>query len=942
MKNLQPNLDAVTNIEVLSQQTTRILGLTATGDVVEVLGSIAIDDGTDGGGDFSDNADGENDITDMGGGSGSGSDLTGNTICYTRTYTDALDPCFVVGSRITVTDLDPTPTTKASGEEVQAEVTGTITSVSDPVTNQTSAPARGPVTDCFGVEEGQALPLGGRTYFEWECVAHTLVERDYPGFPIFQFDHWIDWPFEYPNGTVQWPLQRLGPTQDNQGNITADAADGASVTFNIGQRIYGRFASQAFSADTLNGYNDTPIGGEVTVVSSEGSKTFRKIRRLTHHPAPRFNFITNGYAVEASYPVGDANTYGNGIQIPGGSTSFTTAMSFSTGAEIAAYFNATARPSGDYSRHSLGDQITLEGADGSDTVWGFRTLYTAYAFVDENNAFLPVSANARGNGATTSSTTAVGIMALAATQPWADGTTYSYDGTSYNWDTTNRVWEIAGSGTEDLCADGGSQGVPSDAMEDPNYTVEICFEVLTSNIDSADTYTWFGTGSDYSIEVICAEDILQDGGDTSVDTRECATLGARQSDGIILNDPSGTALDSGTLGAMGFDIGTVDLNVSRLPGLAALTTSTTLEDVTDGTISFSNEDGSIAATIRYSSAALNGETLTLAGESGVVTTNLGGFASETGGNGTTANTFAFLNANNDPITSLADLSNIATNLDAAGNLDSLAGFRQIRIGFADNAAADTFVNSLTGGEVTNPTGFNDVTFTPVDLTITNGTNTVTLTLGRLFPNGNNSSFFNFLGPDSSTPTGFRPQDITNGAGSYDETDEATWALTNVSGGFENLIVTNAQGKWGSATTVQVCDDSSGGDLTIGGDGMFGGDLTVDGDTDTGGNLSVTGFTYNGLSTVAFFNPQGDEFNVLDPMITDNRVTSFGLSAAAAELLERRGATWVERDFYRGQDSGVAALGGQGVYQLEILGPAVPATDIAVSYTHLTLPTTPYV
>ena len=65
MKNLQPNLDATTNIEVPLQSSTRILGLDEFNNVIELTITTPPDDGDGSGGMGGDGIDGMEMVTGM-------------------------------------------------------------------------------------------------------------------------------------------------------------------------------------------------------------------------------------------------------------------------------------------------------------------------------------------------------------------------------------------------------------------------------------------------------------------------------------------------------------------------------------------------------------------------------------------------------------------------------------------------------------------------------------------------------------------------------------------------------------------------------------------------------------------------------------------------------------------------------------------------------------
>ena len=256
MKHLNANLDNTTNIEVPLINTTRILGLDADNNIVEMDPAGGPDFGDD---DF--NGDGM-DMLDTDDGMDVGDTTPGEEFCYT--LDGDLHPCYSVGGNVRIT-----ATTGSS--YVLTEVTSITT------TPGTGTPAAG---DCDNVQEGDAIT---GEYWEWEIVSQTLGELPWGDFNGNFYDHGIDWPWIYPNGLENW---LLFTTEGGQNGV----ADGSGVNYDVftGRRIYGRFGTNGFP--NAEDANNTPIGQTYTSNrgGSEGTTVLRKIRRISEAPAPQW------------------------------------------------------------------------------------------------------------------------------------------------------------------------------------------------------------------------------------------------------------------------------------------------------------------------------------------------------------------------------------------------------------------------------------------------------------------------------------------------------------------------------------------------------------------------------------------------------------------------------------------------------------------------------
>ena len=348
------------------------------------------------------------------------------------------------------------------------------------------------------------------------------------------------------------------------------------------------------------------------------------------------------------------------------------------------------------------------------------------------------------------------------------------------------------------CATGGNfDAITTGSQQATPDSHEICVEVidvLNPSGDAFDLTSVTGTGSGFTITPYCAnDDIPTDEPQDPIDTRECTNVS--RGDGIILySDNVTTEITTGTLGTVGFDVNTLNLDVTNLPGLSAITTSTTLTDVTDGSITLSNSDDSIRATFGYGSAALNGNTLTLAG-------------------------------------------------NAVTLLDQPVTFNIFNSSFPhpDSIAVASIV-----GEINTTTEF-----TLTSGTIAGGTGPFFVTELILF--GNAISAVRVATTAGGTPLSGV---VTTAGSAAGTTDIST---------IGNLTQTNAQGKWGDASVVQVCDNNTGGD------GNFGGDLGVGGDATFNGNVKIPTLTDNTIPVKAD-----------NDCLVDSAITSVAGTAGVAE------------------------------------------------------------
>ena len=519
------------------------------------------------------------------GGGGDGMDMDGDgddfdeddaeegTILCFDVIGDMIDPCFVAGSVITI----------SKGSE---SIVGEIQTVTSTTTTTGGGSGSTPGTDCFGYEEGDIL--SGDTYYEWEIVAHDL--NTLPGAVSFGAigDHGIDWPWESPNGDVHWLFEshhenaNLPVLRRDDGTVSVEEEYGASVTYNVGRRIYGRFSP---FWQNLKDYNDIPIGDTVVTMrtASEGTTTLRKVGILNQVPALRWHFVTDGFAHEGAFQIGQGSAYGNGLSIPGA-----TYVQFGKGISLTA------------------PEIIEYYAAGGDIDREFNTLYSHYQIQDSNGDLIDDSA--------TFDKADVSLVRSGVAN-FTIGETFVYNGTTYHYNITSggtAVWGLtAGSQTDDLChADGISDPAGLGSTAVTTTTNEICFEVVS--LQTADGEPFELTGA-LNISVICADGDGDDGADPDdpgVDTRECIDLFVDNTVGGISLLNSGTVIGGVAIPA---SVDTMTIDVSNLPGLKALTTSTTLTNVDQGSVEVVGNAPVGSFTATYNSAALNGNILTLAG-----------------------------------------------------------------------------------------------------------------------------------------------------------------------------------------------------------------------------------------------------------------------------------------------------------------------------------------
>ena len=823
MKNLNPNLDATTNIEVPLQDSIRILGLDSMNNVIEIT-SIPLQDpdGNDGTGDM----DG-GDLMD-----GDGMDTNtpidpnvGVEFCYDIAGRRSnINPCYDIGSLVIFTDQTETVT----GSTPRTTINTEVVSIDE---EQSATPATPAARDCNGFLEGEPLPYSPfREYWEWEIGMETIGDQ---GASISL--NGIDWPWEFPNQATQFMKTSSPNLQFPDG--TAFAL-GDQVDYLDGARIYGRFHAPT-SGWASAAYNDAPVGATLTIqtLPGHGSITMRKVRTLTSHPAPQRWVHPAGFSINAIYPPFSAGGSGFGSNC-----------------------GSVTRTSGGTAETLAFGWWPTEKLDGTSTTFEARMFATPLTAADDLNAIQAVNGAVvtTGSGQPTQS----GPFGLR----WT-GVTATSNGTNFinNAPDPNSNFTISTvadgilRGTisdptrAQFCADGGTMnGVGLDGGDASiTYNTRICVSV-TEVTSSFDNYMIATDGSVmYDVNPICSTDI-GDEGDTSdgmggIDTRTCARLKVTSDRGIRVFSTGTTQLVDNTDLTTNPTISTVEINTEELPALRLLTNSTTLTDVEDGTITLERDAEAGSVTIGYSSAALNGDIVTLAGDSGQVTNDLQTFTTSVGGDGTVSGEFAFINGTFNPITTIADLNNIPTYLNEQGATGNVNDFRWIRLGFDNKTAAEAWITDFTGGALTSYTGSTSISLNgEFPLTITNGANTATFLCARITPGGNppNDNWFVLEGTAPGGTRGFRPSDLSAGAGSFDESDLATWTFTSTVGGFGNLTVTNGSGTWSTTETIDVCLDGEGGD------GNFGGDLGVGGDLDVGGDIKLPSITDNTIPVKA--------------------------------------------------------------------------------------------
>ena len=844
MKNLNPNLDATTNIQVPLEDSIRILGLDSMNNVVEVTTIPTQDpDGNDGTGDM----DG-GDLMD-----GDGMDTNtpidpnvGVEFCYdVAGRRSNINPCYDIGSLVIFTDQTETVT----GSTPRTTINTEVVSIDE---EQSATPAAPAARDCNGFLEGEPLPYSPfREYWEWEIGMETIGNQ---GASISL--NGIDWPWEFPNQATQFMKTSSPNLQFPDG--TAFAL-GDQVDYLDGARIYGRFHAPT-SGWASAAYNDAPVGATLTIqtLPGHGTITMRKVRALTNHPAPQRWVHPAGFSINAIYPPFSAGGSGFGSNC------------------------------GSITRTNGGTAETLafgwwptEKLDGTSTTFEARMFATPLTAADDLNAIQAVNGAVvtTGSGQPTQS----GPFGLRWTGVTAtsNGTNFINNAADPNSNfTISTVADGILRGTisdptrAQFCADGGTMnGVGLDGGDASiTYNTRICVSV-TEVTSSFDNYMIATDGSVmYDVNPICSTDI-GDEGDTSdgmggIDTRTCARLKVTSDRGIRVFSTGTTQLVDNTDLTTNPTISTVEINTEELPALRLLTNSTTLTDVEDGTITLERDAEAGSVTIGYSSAALNGDIVTLAGDSGQVTNDLQTFTTSVGGNGTVSGEFAFINGTFNPITTIADLSNIPTYLNEQGATGNVNDFRWIRLGFDNKTGAEAWITDFTGGALTSYTGSTSISLNgEFPLTITNGANTATFLCASITPGGNspNDNWFVLEGTAPGGTRGFRPSDLSAGAGSFDESDLATWTFTSTVGGFGNLTVTNGSGTWSTTETIDVCLDGEGGD------GNFGGDLGVGGDLDVGGDIKLPSITDNTIPVKAANN-----------CLVDSAITSVASTAGVPE------------------------------------------------------------
>ena len=848
MKNLQPNLDATTNIEVPLQGSTRILGLDEFNNIVELTSTTRVLDG-DGMGDM----DGS-DLMDMDGsgplGDTPSSSLTGLEFCYDLPlFRRDINPCYEVGNTVLITD----DSTISDGA---ATVLNTeVISIEETITPGTTSTYTGAGADINGYTAGSALWSAPwmRPSYIWEVISETSPssEGSSAGDP-WQF---VDLPWYWPNQVGQFWLPGIstfweGDTSNPASRtLTRTVTGGNDLTDVVGGTLlYGAFHDNNNGWDNVAEWNDTPVGS-IANVYHHATIQLRKVANMSVHPDPQLWVSTGGFSLYCIYPPFSASHTTSGIpfSFTTGTVTLNVAQDTAGGRTVAAGAHTMGQwfptRKADGTLNGIPDALQQYGVDGflnigdiaSNTAQAGSVISTSDGFVNMGGPF-----GLRVTG---------GSFTLNTSGEWRNNVTDGSRSTHLNalsdmylGDTVAdsnraRLFGAVGSPTTGYVSPGatlvygsytpGAEGsVPTGGGTTADTAVTtICVEVVDHESPIGDSYV-FDTSRTFDFNPLCAtsgggggDPDSTDDGMGGIDTRTCTSKKIGRTDGILLYTSGTTELAAGVDLSTNPTLSTIDLDLTSLgEELATLTTSTTLTDVEDGSLEISVGDASL--TVGYSSAAINGNVVTLGGDVTGGAQSLGDFVS-----GTTAPGW-----NSPQVSAVADLANVGTTFGAAaGNF--------IRFFFSAATDVDTFLNTLTNGDTTSHT--NQFTYrslsnnggaTSADdnaypLTLTSGANTITFQLGSFSMNTATQVNFRAVG---GQPFGVG---TVTGAGSYAQADGLTWTASIDGTVIGNLTVTDGVGEW-FVGTAQVCLNGSGGDASLGGD------LSVGGDTTSGGKLTL--------------------------------------------------------------------------------------------------------
>ena len=830
MRNLQPNLDATTNIEVPLQSSTRILGLDADNNVIELTITTPPDDG-DGSGGM-----GGGDI-DGGGGMGTPvNPAIGTEFCYTlgqnRTnggdastsvFIEDINACYEVGNTVIITDPSTNNPTDGNSDTTITTVVTQINPMVDPATN---APAyAGTGADANGITGGSALWYSPfRDYYSWEVVSETSGSGGAAGYGWT----WLDWVWEFPNSTGVFdnPNNHMLYGQPGSETTLTPIDDGRDLSsFTAGTILYGRFGGNSSNSDM---WNSTANGSTISLNfgTAHGTIVLRKISTLSEHPQPQLWVSTGGFSCYCVYPPFSApynSTYG-----------FT---SKSTGSIRIGTGTAT----------SIGSWYPTIKADGTRN--GIPNLLQPNGIADFTNISSITTHQSRIS-------TGSGNPSQSGPFGWRfTGGTWEYDGNTDNrWENitstapthlnnvstpylsqtisdanrTNFLGAVPDSGyyvtpgstpTLGTFTPAGGAG-PQDATGDPvTSQVQICVEVVS--VDTlATNYMFPVSANTYDFNPLCpAPDDSDDvsDGDGGLDTRVCEDKQVGQTAGIITN-----GLTNGTDLSVG-NISTIDLDLTGFDDLRILTASTTLTDVEDGSIDITNGDATL--TVEYSSAAINGNIITLGG-------------APTGASNLPATTSLTVTSAGSVGVGQIKFSGGASLVSPSYAGDAFsADLANLFMHFENDTVRDSF-NFNTGDQVL--VFFDNDNWAVGVIRANQGTS---YREWELQPRSLTGLFLGFMGnygADGSTAQIANLGDLT---AEY---------IPNDGTGFMPLVLSNRTGTWSDPGTARVCLNGSGGDANLGGDLVVGGDETVMGDLCVEGNLKVEGeiSTPSGTTTIA--------------------------------------------------------------------------------------------
>ena len=602
------------------------------------------------------------------------------------------------------------------------------------------------------------------------------------------------------------------------GTVPSLIPNEGAVTMSVGARLYGRFQSRSWTY--LDDYNNTPNGDTVVVSTfpQHGTVTLRKIRTLTHHPAPQRYIHPSGVAITAIYPPFSAAAHGQSCGtivhaggetynlqygwIPTGKADGTT-----TDFELFMFASTDTTPGAPFASPVV-EWETIAATNGS-------TVSTSNGQVTQSG---PFGLGWKGVSATSNGTTFVN------NNP-GTGDDYSFTISPFADDALRGT--ISDPMRANYCADGGNDvgvgngGAVGEGTK--SYSTEIC--VTVTEVSAG--YT-FNAASTFDINPICTtRDDGDDNDSAGLDTRDCIDLFV----GDATTRPQHIdLLNSGaSIGAVDIATATINrvvLDAQSLPNLLNLVSDGSAQTaVSPGTLDFTGNAPIGSFRAGYSSVARNGNVVTLGGDA---TTSASNIPAD-------AQTFTLTRG-----ATVGSGEVRISNTAAAGGAYAEGAMidsdrTNIHVHFENQTVRDMF---STGGH---RTGFLMVFFS-------NGN----YMIGEIQGSGNNPYLIIEVGDentgnDFSVWDGVYPADGATVTIAFRAIPTERFPVpTTGETTFGDVTITNGLGNWGTAGSGNLCDNNSGGGVTTGGDARVGGNVDVGRDLNVSGQTTLSGISGDGL------------------------------------------------------------------------------------------------